>query len=97
MSHELRTPLNVIIGFSEMLTREAPMILDGPKREEYARLINESGHHLLSIVNDHGHSLTPPTTVGVAQGATPTVADRSLVQSRPFVQVTPLGSKTFGS
>lgn len=51
MSHELRTPLNVIIGFSEMLTKEAPMMLDATRREEYAKLINESGHHLLAVVN----------------------------------------------
>jgi cell cycle sensor histidine kinase DivJ len=51
MSHELRTPLNVIIGFSEMLTQEAPMMLDAARREEYAQLINESGRHLLSVVN----------------------------------------------
>jgi cell cycle sensor histidine kinase DivJ len=50
MSHELRTPLNVIIGFSEMLSRDVGL-LDNKRREEYARLINESGHHLLSIVN----------------------------------------------
>jgi cell cycle sensor histidine kinase DivJ len=51
MSHELRTPLNVIIGFSEMLINETPPMLDAARREDYARLINESGHHLLSIVN----------------------------------------------
>jgi cell cycle sensor histidine kinase DivJ len=51
MSHELRTPLNVIIGFSEMLTKEEPMMLDAARRQEYAQLINESGHHLLSVVN----------------------------------------------
>jgi two-component system, cell cycle sensor histidine kinase DivJ len=51
MSHELRTPLNVIIGFSEMLAKPAPVPLDAARREEYAQLINESGCHLLSIVN----------------------------------------------
>jgi cell cycle sensor histidine kinase DivJ len=51
MSHELRTPLNVIIGFSEMLMNEAEMRLDANKRSEYAELINQSGHHLLSVVN----------------------------------------------
>ena len=51
MSHELRTPLNVIIGFSEMLADEVPSTLEPGKRQEYARLINESGRHLLSIVN----------------------------------------------
>jgi len=51
MSHELRTPLNVIIGFSEMLANPAPVALDAARQEEYAQLINESGRHLLSIVN----------------------------------------------
>ena len=51
MSHELRTPLNAIIGFSEMLTNEEMMRLDAARRHEYAMLINESGHHLLSVVN----------------------------------------------
>jgi cell cycle sensor histidine kinase DivJ len=50
MSHELRTPLNAIIGFSEMLTNEQ-LTFDAARRLEYARLINESGCHLLSVVN----------------------------------------------
>ena len=51
MSHELRTPLNAIIGFSEMMMNEEKMRLDAARRAEYARLINDSGTHLLSIVN----------------------------------------------
>jgi cell cycle sensor histidine kinase DivJ len=51
MSHELRTPLNAIIGFSEMLMNEEKMRLDAGRRAEYARLINDSGTHLLSVVN----------------------------------------------
>jgi cell cycle sensor histidine kinase DivJ len=51
MSHELRTPLNVIIGFSDMLTREGQIALGAVRRIEYAQLINESGHHLLAVVN----------------------------------------------
>jgi cell cycle sensor histidine kinase DivJ len=51
MSHELRTPLNAIIGFSEMLANEEMMQLNLAKRQEYATLIGESGHHLLSVVN----------------------------------------------
>jgi cell cycle sensor histidine kinase DivJ len=51
MSHELRTPLNVIIGFSEMLIKETEFLIDAARRREYAKLINESGHHLLSVVN----------------------------------------------
>jgi len=50
MSHELRTPLNAIIGFSDMLTNES-LVLEETRKKEYAKLINESGHHLLSVVN----------------------------------------------
>ncbi len=51
MSHELRTPLNAIIGFSEMLREEGALMIDAKQRHDYAQLINESGHHLLSVVN----------------------------------------------
>ncbi|MDQ8728560.1 ATP-binding protein [Bradyrhizobium sp. LHD-71] len=51
MSHELRTPLNAIIGFSEMIVREKELALDTERRHEYAKLINDSGQHLLSVVN----------------------------------------------
>jgi cell cycle sensor histidine kinase DivJ len=51
MSHELRTPLNAIIGFSEMLQAEGALMIDAKQRHDYAHLINESGHHLLSVVN----------------------------------------------
>jgi two-component system, cell cycle sensor histidine kinase DivJ len=50
MSHELRTPLNAVIGFSDMLANEQ-LTLDAERKLEYARLINESGRHLLSMVN----------------------------------------------
>jgi signal transduction histidine kinase len=48
MSHELRTPLNAIIGFSQLLETD----VFAAKRVEYARLIHESGKHLLDLVND---------------------------------------------
>lgn len=51
VSHELRTPLNAIIGFSEMLGREDEMKLDAARRQDYARLIRDSGEHLLAVVN----------------------------------------------
>jgi two-component system, cell cycle sensor histidine kinase DivJ len=51
VSHELRTPLNAIIGFSEMIAHEDALQLDAARRKEYARLINDSGQHLLSVVN----------------------------------------------
>jgi len=51
ISHEVRTPLNAIIGFSELL-REESLMIDAKRRRDYAQLINESGRHLLSVVND---------------------------------------------
>lgn len=51
MSHELRTPLNAIIGFSDILNREFFGPIGEPRYRDYSRLINESGEHLLSVVN----------------------------------------------
>ena len=51
MSHELRTPLNAIIGFSEMIVQEDVLMIDAARRKEYAQLINDSGQHLLGVVN----------------------------------------------
>ncbi len=51
VSHELRTPLNAIIGFSEILGDRELIPVDPAKQLEYARIIHESGHHLLSVVN----------------------------------------------
>ncbi len=51
MSHELRTPLNAIIGFSELLTQSGMLPPADPRRDEYARIINGSGLHLLEVVN----------------------------------------------
>jgi PAS domain S-box-containing protein len=51
MSHELRTPLNAILGLSESLAEQTA----GPLNEKQSRYINtisESGHHLLSLIND---------------------------------------------
>jgi cell cycle sensor histidine kinase DivJ len=52
MSHELRTPLNAVIGFSEILNRELFGSLGEGRYRDYARLIHESGEHLLNVVND---------------------------------------------
>ena len=51
MSHELRTPLNAIIGFSEVMTHEMFGPLGSARYVEYARLIHESGGHLLELIN----------------------------------------------
>ncbi len=52
ISHELRTPLNAIIGFSDILKQELFGKLAYKKHAEYVDLINQSGHHLLNLVND---------------------------------------------
>lgn len=52
MSHELRTPLNAIIGFSEMILGRTFGPIGSPKYTEYVSDINESGIHLLNLIND---------------------------------------------
>ena len=52
MSHELRTPLNAVIGFADILSGELFGKLSEARYREYARLIHESGKHLLNVVND---------------------------------------------
>ncbi len=51
MSHDLRTPLNAIIGFSDAML----MVPEGMVKEEvvreYSGYINQSGKHLLEIIN----------------------------------------------
>jgi signal transduction histidine kinase len=51
MSHELRTPLNAILGFSELLSERLFGDIN-EKQAEYLRDIQESGRHLLSLIND---------------------------------------------
>ncbi len=52
MSHELRTPLNAILGFSELMSNATHGPLGNPKYEEYTKDINDSGRHLLALIND---------------------------------------------
>ena len=51
MSHELRTPLNSIIGFSDLLLRQLVGSLT-ERQITYIRVIEESGKHLLQLIND---------------------------------------------
>ncbi|MCB9079252.1 MAG: response regulator [Anaerolineaceae bacterium] len=48
MSHELRTPLNAIIGFTQIIVRDPTL---PPTQQEYLRIINQSGEHLLALIN----------------------------------------------
>ncbi len=52
MSHELRTPLNAILGFSEMMMNEVFGPVGTDQYREYLRDINDSGNHLLEIINN---------------------------------------------
>lgn len=52
LSHELRTPLSAIIGFSEMMQREALGPVGSTRYRAYADDINRGGMHLLDLVND---------------------------------------------
>ncbi|MES2150588.1 MAG: ATP-binding protein [Pseudomonadota bacterium] len=49
MSHELRTPLNAVIGFSQLLANSNA--IEGEQKHKLG-MINRSGHHLLTLIND---------------------------------------------
>jgi len=48
VSHELRTPLNGILGFADLLRSD----LESPEHLEYAKIIHQSGEHLLTLVSE---------------------------------------------
>jgi PAS domain S-box-containing protein len=61
MSHELRTPLNIILGFTQLLTRDAlrngsisppEHRLLATQQQEYLDTIARSGEQLLELIND---------------------------------------------
>ncbi len=52
MSHELRTPLNAILGFSEVMANEVLGPMENGTYKEYAQDINDSGQHLLNLINE---------------------------------------------
>ena len=49
MSHELRTPLDIILGNAQLLTRQAA---GSPLRREFLDHIQQSGWHLLSMIDE---------------------------------------------
>lgn len=49
ISHELRTPLNAILGYAQILKRENSLT---SSPEEGLTIIEESGRHLLTLIND---------------------------------------------
>jgi PAS domain S-box-containing protein len=49
MTHELRTPLNAILGFTQLLGLSQNF---DSNQQEYLKIINRSGEHLLKLIND---------------------------------------------
>jgi signal transduction histidine kinase/FixJ family two-component response regulator len=49
MSHELRTPLNGILGYAQLLKRDAAL---GEEQLQGVNVIESSGEHLLTLIND---------------------------------------------
>ncbi|AUI69793.1 HAMP domain-containing hybrid sensor histidine kinase/response regulator [Beggiatoa leptomitoformis] len=49
MSHELRTPMNAILGFAQLMIRDAQVTA---VQQENLNIIIESGEHLLELIND---------------------------------------------
>ncbi|VEP16224.1 Two-component hybrid sensor and regulator [Hyella patelloides LEGE 07179] len=49
MSHELRTPLNAVLGYTQLMQRSAEL---SAADQEYINIIDSSGRHLLSLIND---------------------------------------------
>lgn len=52
VSHELRTPLNSIIGFSDLITRQAYGAIGSDRYVECAQYVHDSGEHLLQLINE---------------------------------------------
>jgi len=83
MSHELRTPLNAIIGFSDLLADGRAGV---EKTTEYAADINDSGRHLLLLIND----LLDYTKIEAGQrelAPTPIDAERTARDLERLIQV----------
>jgi len=49
MSHELRTPLNAILGYTQIIARRQTL---QDKYSDEVNIINRSGEHLLSLINE---------------------------------------------
>ncbi|MGB3510102.1 MAG: CheR family methyltransferase [Microcoleaceae cyanobacterium] len=49
MTHELRTPLNIILGFTQLLSRETNL---DSKQKNQLEIISKSGHHLLELIEE---------------------------------------------
>jgi signal transduction histidine kinase/DNA-binding response OmpR family regulator len=52
LSHELRTPLNAVIGFADLMAREAEGPVGTPIYRQYAANVRDSGQHVLELINE---------------------------------------------
>lgn len=48
MSHEIRTPMNGVLGISQIIASQT----QEPETKENINIILDSGHHLMTILND---------------------------------------------
>ena len=49
ISHEIRTPMNAVLGYTQLLLREAGL---SARQREYLETIDRSGVHLLALINN---------------------------------------------
>ncbi|MBY6261803.1 response regulator [Azospirillum sp. 412522] len=66
LSHELRTPLNAVIGFADLIAREAEGPVGTPSYRQYAANVRDSGQHVLELINeilDHARAEAGALTV----------------------------------
>lgn len=49
MSHDIRTPMNAILGYAQILQRDASL---SPEHHRVIDTIDSSGRHLLALIND---------------------------------------------
>jgi len=84
ISHELKTPITTVMGLSTLLKDQALGQLN-ERQIRYARLIHQSGRHLMSVVNDM-FDLTCMETGQMMLTLEPvqikTVCDRAIKQAR---------------
>ena len=95
ISHELKTPLTAVLGLSTLLKDQALGKLND-RQARYARLIHQSGRHLMMVVNDI-LDLTRMETGQLKLTLDPvqirTVCNRAIEQARAIQSKTSQSSK----
>ncbi|PWC81661.1 histidine kinase [Azospirillum sp. TSH100] len=69
LSHELRTPLNAVIGFADLIAREAEGPVGTPSYRQYAANVRDSGQHVLELINEIlDHARVEAGALGIEEG-----------------------------